>query len=206
MYQGALNDAFIEAAKSGDMSVLQECLEQGVEVDLRNDAALREAAEAGHLDIVVYLVEKGADIHAEDDWAFRRAAGQGHLEILHYLDAQGANPHAEDTGALWRAAMNGHMQVVRYLVEDKHVDVQAGDNAALFCAATSNFSNVALYLTAQGAQYENVPEHAQEMCREIKERYDAELAQKEEQERVQKQINRRDKQTALRRFVPRKPK
>jgi len=63
------------------------------------------------------LLEQGADLHVYNDLALRWAAENGHLEIVKYLLEQGANLHAADNGALRWTARNGHLEVVKHLLE-----------------------------------------------------------------------------------------
>ena len=85
------------AAQTGDIDVVKQALEAGVDVNAKtkyNATALSFAAEKGHLEIVKLLLEKGADPNVTDTfynasplvWA---RMGQ-HKEIVEVLEENGA--------------------------------------------------------------------------------------------------------------------
>ena len=77
-HQAYLNAIFIEASKAGDIETLNRTLEQGADVDARDQYGLRAlmwATKYGHIDIVKILAPKVADIDARvssKDWTFFR--------------------------------------------------------------------------------------------------------------------------------------
>ena len=76
---------------------------------------LTKTSENGHLEVVKYLVEQGADICVDSDQALRWASRNGYLKVVKYLVEQGANIHARSEEALVFANMNGYLDVVDYL-------------------------------------------------------------------------------------------
>lgn len=74
----ALNVAFFHAARSGNMEVVELCLEAGVDIHFLSDVALRGAAEAGQTGMVAYLLRHGADAHAKGDEPLRLARKHKH--------------------------------------------------------------------------------------------------------------------------------
>src|SRR6266436_3450624 len=80
-----IQQAFVNAAKVGDLPALKHWQAQGADILAESDYAVRYAAENGHLEVVRYLKEQGADIRAADDDAVRSAAEKGHLEVVRYL-------------------------------------------------------------------------------------------------------------------------
>jgi len=201
----SLNEKLIEAAGGNNLSEVMVLWVLGADIQAENDKALRLAAENGHLPIVEYLVGKGADITAEDDFALQRSAGQGHLTVVQYLVEQGADLMADDGSALWRASMNGHMDVVKYLIEDLSFDNQEAKNSALLCAATEGHADVSIYLLEQNADYSGFLKPGYEACAEIERRYKSEQDARNTLEKQDREKQRRNHQTALRRFIRRKP-
>jgi len=83
------------------------------------------------LQMVKYLVEQGADIHLEAEWALRDAAADGLLHIVKYLHSCGADLHANQEGALENAIFHNHLDVVKYLIEQGAVVSQVLHNPNL---------------------------------------------------------------------------
>ena len=75
------------------------------------------AAAFGKLEIIHFLVEQGADVHVFKDKALRVSVKNGHLDVVRFLVEQGADVHIYEDAALWLSALNGHLSVVRFLVE-----------------------------------------------------------------------------------------
>ena len=76
---------------------------------------LRISAETGELELVKEAIERGVEIHENDEYALRLASYNGQLEVIKYLVSLGADIHANDEGALRYASENGHLEVVKYL-------------------------------------------------------------------------------------------
>ena len=63
----ATSSSLIEAESMGDMEKMQTLLEQGTDLNAKDDdgyTALMMAPTYGHIDIVKILLEKGADVNA----------------------------------------------------------------------------------------------------------------------------------------------
>ena len=82
-----MNNLLIESAELGLLPVIKKLIEQGANVSVRDNYALRLAASWGHLEVVKYLVSQGA----QDDLAIRWAVRYGHLETVKYLESLGGN-------------------------------------------------------------------------------------------------------------------
>ena len=82
----------IYASMNGQLELVKYLIkEQGANIILDENKALRTASCYGHLEIVKYLIENGADVHSFNDQALRYASGYGHLEIVKYLIENGAD-------------------------------------------------------------------------------------------------------------------
>lgn len=59
---------FVEAAKNGELAIVQQLLGQGVNinVDYGAGSALMVAAYNGHLEVVQFLVDQGSDVFQKD--------------------------------------------------------------------------------------------------------------------------------------------
>ena len=57
-----------------DVETIKKLVDDGADIHIYNDYALRRAAEYGHLEVIKYLIEQGADIHIQNDYALRLAA------------------------------------------------------------------------------------------------------------------------------------
>ncbi len=115
-----------EAAKSGNLAVVKEKLNDGVDIHARDKyhlTALDWAASSGKLELVKYLVKNGADLKAKNKFgftSFHHAAISGNLELIKYLIEKGAdvNDKSEHGGnSLFYASPKGELEVIKYLVE-----------------------------------------------------------------------------------------
>ena len=130
---------FIEAAKQGDLDVIQK-LSMNVDVSYNNNNALRLAARKGHLEVVKYLAtlqnpvtgDYRVDVSANDNFALRLAALNGHLEVVKYLST-----------------------LVDPVTGDYRVDVSADNNQALRYAAYLKIIKFLKYKIAQKQGYSN---------------------------------------------------
>lgn len=116
--------ALLAAAEQGDTEQVRQLLDQGVNVDCRNEyrqTPLMLAAEEGHLDTTELLLQRGANLEARDEWdktPFLAACRAGSIPIIRFLLAAGANAYAEseeDDRALFYAAENDSPELVDML-------------------------------------------------------------------------------------------
>ena len=73
LFAGGAKADFFDAAKWGDVKLMQQYLEQGVDINARDasrmgSTALHYAAGAQKAEAVVFLLDRGADINALDDY------------------------------------------------------------------------------------------------------------------------------------------
>jgi len=67
----ANQEAWFKAAASGDEEVLKQALNQGIDVNIKDEhenTALHLATKHAHLDAMRLLIEFGADINAQNDY------------------------------------------------------------------------------------------------------------------------------------------
>ena len=93
---GATLPSIFEAAWMGWTWLVEKCLDDGVEVDVRdnhNRTPLIQAAYRGHTEVCRLLIARGASVEAEDNngkTPLMRAARRGHKEACRLLVAAGA--------------------------------------------------------------------------------------------------------------------
>ena len=97
-YPSNMSVQIIRAAADGDLETVKKLLEEGDDVNSRDNgrwSPLILAAQNGHLEVVKLLLENGADINAENAYtetALCLAKSDGHREIAAILEQLGAKP------------------------------------------------------------------------------------------------------------------
>jgi ankyrin repeat protein len=123
---GGLDAQLVAAAGKGDTATVQSLLQQGANIEARDnygETALMEAAGRGHTDTAILLLDKGANIEAKDNYsatALVHAAESGHTDTVILLLDKGANIEAADKDgytALMRAAGDGYADMAKVLLE-----------------------------------------------------------------------------------------
>ena len=125
-------------------------LKQGIDIQAKDNGAIRWASQNGHLPVVKYLHENGSDITAFNNYAIRWASLNGHLEVVKYLHENGADIQADDNLSIRWASLKGHLEVVKYLHENG-ADIQA-NNYAIRWASSNGHLPVVAYLKKHGAK------------------------------------------------------
>ena len=158
-----LEQRFLEAARQGDLVMLEKCLARGVSIQARDDlgrnALLLATRDAGSLEVVRFLRAKGAAIDTPDlggRTALSWAAGEGRLEIVRVLAGAGAQVDRRDEDGrtpCFHAVLGNHAEVVVFLLE-----AGAGVNAAdrfhdtpLMLACAKGYGGLATLLLQRGA-------------------------------------------------------
>ncbi|KAL8393528.1 hypothetical protein RB595_003322 [Gaeumannomyces hyphopodioides] len=154
--------ALTTALRKGDLSIVQQLLDAGAEVNPQAEGgptALVMASRVGCLDFVQKLLDAGAKINAVDaklGTALEAASVSDHLGVVRYLLDRGANVNVHSGsygGPLVTAANNGCRDVVQLLL-DMGADVDAVNarfGTALAAASASGHLGVVRYLLDQGA-------------------------------------------------------
>jgi len=119
--QGA---ALIQAAGKNDLTQVQNLLEQGTDVNAKDDngvTALMMASVMGHVEVVKRLLDKGADVSAKDNDGVTALTGtsfEGHFDVAKLLVEKGADVNIKskdgDT-ALMAGSAKGHTKIVELL-------------------------------------------------------------------------------------------
>jgi uncharacterized protein len=129
-----------DATKNGDIEVIEQLLETGVDVNTEDEdgqTPLRCAADAGHTDVTKMLIEHGADVNARGRRgyiALHRAVEKGHTETARLLLEHGADVNAVTQSMgftpLHRAVAGRHVGTARLLLEHG-ANVDAENNAGM---------------------------------------------------------------------------
>jgi ankyrin repeat protein len=155
-------EAFFEAARRGEVALVGELLDSGVDIEAESwgNRALHKAAAKGRLEVVRLLLERGAELDARDsrgNTPMLHAAYNGQLEVVKLLVESGADVQAQNTlhwTGVMQAVVERKLPTVRYLVEQgtrlDPVDQENG-YTALTLARVSAPSIVEL-LEAHGAE------------------------------------------------------
>ena len=116
---------YYNAAETGDEALVSHFIEQGAEVDWRDDdnsTALHAAAQYGHTPVITRLLDSGWSLEARSNSGITpltRAAGRGHLETVKTLMLRGANIDTQDnkwTPLHWASRL-GESRVVKILLQ-----------------------------------------------------------------------------------------
>lgn len=119
-------ERLLQAARTGDLKVVKELLDQKVAPDARDQlgwTALMYACTRNHVGVAKLLLARGAEVNARDKlgWSpLMVAASNGHESTVKLLLAKGADQKAKniygETAAI-KASIGGHRQVLRLLGE-----------------------------------------------------------------------------------------
>lgn len=123
-----------DAAKSGNVDLTKQLLDQGADIAEPDDAGeppLLIASLAGHEDVVALLLDKGADIEIRNKGgltALHAAAYGGNLDVVEFLVSKGATVNDSRNfykmSPLHAAAEEGHAQIVAFLIAHQ-ADIEA---------------------------------------------------------------------------------
>ena len=125
--------ALLNAAWWGNINVVRELLDKGVDVNAKHRdgwTALMYAAKNGHTDIARLLLDNGADTDSRSKYkttAVMHAAERGHFDTVNVLLDNGADVNAKaESGctALLFAAEKGQTEIVKLLL-DRGADLNA---------------------------------------------------------------------------------
>ncbi|WP_353281274.1 ankyrin repeat domain-containing protein [Wolbachia endosymbiont (group A) of Andrena trimmerana] len=123
-----LDKELLNAAKSGDLDKVKECIKRGAYINTKSSngrTSLHWAAFEGCLPGVEYLIKEVADINAKDNTSrtpLHYAARNGHLDVVKYLIEEGADFEVKDKDnktPLDLASWKKHNDVVKYLEKIK---------------------------------------------------------------------------------------
>ena len=168
----AFADPIHSAVWNGDLEGVQAELDNGVDVDEKDDlwgrTPLHIAAEEGHKEIAELLIAAGADVNAKDSVGFtplHEAAWKGHKEVVELLIDNGADVNAKsdwfertplhDAVPNIKIPANKEAKEIVELLIAKGADMNAKDgvlgDTILHYAASQGHKEIAKLLIAKGA-------------------------------------------------------
>ncbi|MGD0276779.1 MAG: SUMF1/EgtB/PvdO family nonheme iron enzyme [Syntrophales bacterium] len=151
-----------DAARVGEITRVRQILEQGTDVNIRDqqqNTPLHVAIYHGKIAVAVFLIHKGADINAYNcyhETPLFYAASQGQKEAAELLLQKGADVNARDASQdtpLFYAASKGKTEVVQLLLQ-KGAEVNAKDRhneTPLHWASSHGKTEVVTLLIKKGA-------------------------------------------------------
>lgn len=162
-----LNDKLVQAARDGELLMVQDLLKQGADASAQDSFALREAAgchevgdgyedakEGRYAEIVALLLNHGADVGAKDNDALVSACDGCDDEVtgvVGVLLAYGADLHVRDDLPLKMAASDGNEETVEMLLQHG-ANIEAGDGFPLYIAKADGRKSMVKLLLRYGAK------------------------------------------------------
>lgn len=132
MTTNTLAQDFLNAAEQGQLEVLKNCLEKGVDINITNRqgrTAIVNASLNKHYDCVSFLINAGADINKQDQTCFNPfllSCLNNDLTLLRLVLP--ANPNLDlltrfGGVGITPASEKGHVEIVRELLEKTEINV-----------------------------------------------------------------------------------
>ncbi|MFN2427164.1 MAG: ankyrin repeat domain-containing protein [Candidatus Binatia bacterium] len=158
-----LEDRYFDAARRGDLAMLQVCIEKGIQPSIKDElgrSALALAVrDARNLEMAEFLHARGVamdDADAVGRSPLHEAAGHGDTRITVWLLENGADVSRKDMQGrtpLHNAVMGGS-RAVAVLLLDAKADANARDNfqdTPLIAACSKGLDEIARLLVERGA-------------------------------------------------------
>lgn len=149
---------FASAAGRGDLEVVRNLVEQGVNIHTNYEEALCRSAGNGHLEVVRYLVEQGANVrafHYTGNTPLNEAVRYGHFEVVKYLINQGAKINNDMTyNEMYYSVITQRLDILKYLHENGG-DLHDGILLYLSAYVKMNYE-ISKYLIDNGVSYKGM--------------------------------------------------
>lgn len=154
-----------QAACDGNLAVVKQLIESGVDVDKRDGLGytpMFSAAEEKQIEVAKYLLSKGANVNARDYYGsnlINHAIGCGSTDIVEMLLARGANPNSaeiekKDT-PLHTAARCGNKRIMECLL-NHGADINAKDSSGKTPVDYAQTKQTVVLLLEHGAKIKNI--------------------------------------------------
>ena len=134
-------EVFFLAARTGNIKLLEYCLNNGIDIHTGNDFALRLAAENGQIEAIRFLVEKGANVSALDDTMLRLASLKGKISTVQKILSRGFCSQEAKLYGMYNAILHGHTDIVKLFLENG-VSPTDNDGAVLKVVKMCRYENV----------------------------------------------------------------
>lgn len=122
---------FLLAARNGDIFVMKKHLDNGIDIHVFDDLALRLTVKFNHSKATIFLLARGANINAVYDAELRDAALKGETDKVKLLLEE--YPCSDDAKlyAMYNAIFGRHEDIINLLLPFAHN--QAVLNVVKFC-------------------------------------------------------------------------
>lgn len=97
-----INRKFIKYVRKNDLSMITKLLDNGADVHMFDDIALKCSVTNGDLPMVSKLLKHGANVHAENDFALKHSIVCNDFLIAAELLENGANIYVDNKSILRR--------------------------------------------------------------------------------------------------------
>ncbi|BCS82858.1 ankyrin repeat protein [Cotonvirus japonicus] len=124
-------------------STFEFLVENGVDIKIDNNRAIRWASKNGFIDIVEYLIEQGANYRVLDNESLYLACENGHINVVNLLLNHGVHPLLSKY--LLGAIRCGSLNIVKILISNG-ADYKFSDNICLRTAILCNHADIIAYL------------------------------------------------------------
>ena len=115
-YSESINDDFIKSVKIGDIKNINILLENGANINFKDDYAIRLASMNGNIELFKFLEQNGANIYINNGCVLKLSSKYGHLELVKYIyECDNYFSYCIDY-ALIHASKKGHIDIVKFLV------------------------------------------------------------------------------------------
>lgn len=122
---------FFLAARSGDIFVLQKCLNEGIDIHSCNDLALRLTVTNDHTKATIFLLSRGANIQAVYDAELQDAALKGQTQKVKILLEDYSCSDDGKLYAMYNAIFGKHEDIINLLLPFVHNEAVL--NVVKFC-------------------------------------------------------------------------
>jgi len=132
---------FFSAAYNGDIFVLKNCLNNGIDIHSCNDLALRLAVRANESKAIIFLLTHGANIQAVYDDALRRSSLENDIEIVKTLLKNNFCSQEAKLYAMFNAIFCKNEDMIKLLLQHG-VSPTANNGAVLNVVKLCNDENI----------------------------------------------------------------
>jgi hypothetical protein len=113
-----MNHLIVYSAKEGKLDIFEFLHKNGGDIHCNKDVAFIEASRSGHLSVVKYIRENGTSIPATvNNKALQKAAKYNRLEVIKYLLVNEANIESKNHEVVKISAAHSFMEQLEYLLE-----------------------------------------------------------------------------------------
>ena len=113
----SIDEILVDSAKKGFLQGVKYALDNGADVHVENDKALREAVYDGNYDLVKLLLDHGADVHVRNNEPLIHAVDLSFVKIAKLLLDYGADIHINNDQPLNDAISYANFSMIKLLLD-----------------------------------------------------------------------------------------